>query len=285
MLGDLGGLLGRERGAVGRVLDVEAAQQGAEAAAVLGQVDRVDRRAEQRHAGLLEGAGELQRGLAAELDDHALGVLLLADGEHVLGRQRLEVEAVGGVVVGRDGLRVAVDHHRVAIELASGHRGMHAAVVELDPLADPVGPGAEDDDRVALAATHLGGGDAGVALVSGVVVGRCGLELGGAGVDRLVGADKALGAVALRGQRLQLAQEPAVDQAALVHGLDVEAALEGGEDQVEALRRRACRATRAAPRRRPAISASESSSRERIALAKDSRKVRPIAITSPTLCM
>ena len=32
-------------------------------------------------------------------------------------------------------------------------------------------------------------------------------------------------------------------------------------------------------------SAVESSSRERIALAKDSRKVRPIAITSPTLCM
>ena len=36
------------------------------------------------------------------------------DGEHVLGGQRLEVEAVGGVVVGRDRLRVAVDHHRVA---------------------------------------------------------------------------------------------------------------------------------------------------------------------------
>ena len=55
---------------------LEPAQQGAEAAAVLGQVDRVDRRAEQRHAGLLERAGELQRRLAAELDDHALRALL-----------------------------------------------------------------------------------------------------------------------------------------------------------------------------------------------------------------
>ena len=74
--------------------DAEPPQQRAEAAAVLGQVDRVDRGAEQREAGLLEGARQLQRRLAAELDDHALGPLLLADREHVLRRQRLEVEAV-----------------------------------------------------------------------------------------------------------------------------------------------------------------------------------------------
>ena len=154
--------------------------------------------------GLLERARQLQRRLAAELDDHALGLLLLADREHVLGRQRLEVEAVGGVVVGRDRLRVAVDHHRVAAELARGHRRVHAAVVELDPLADPVRAGAEDDDRVALAAADLrGGGAVGPrALVGRVVVGRRRLELGGAGVDRLVGAGEALGAVALGGQRL-----------------------------------------------------------------------------------
>jgi hypothetical protein len=32
------------------------------------------------------------------------------DLQHVLGRQRLEIEPVGGVVVGRDRLRIAVDH-------------------------------------------------------------------------------------------------------------------------------------------------------------------------------
>ena len=133
------------------------------------------------------------------------GLLLLADREHVLGGQRLEVEAVGGVVVGRDRLRVAVDHHRVAAELARGHRRVHAAVVELDPLADPVRAGAEDDDRVALAAADLGGGRAcrrRAGARGRVVVGRRRLELGGAGVDRLVGADQALGAVALGRQRL-----------------------------------------------------------------------------------
>src|SRR3954453_7772300 len=68
-----------------------------------------------------------------------------------------------------------------------------------------------------------------------VVVGGRPLQLGGAGVDRLVGAGEAVGAIAFGGQRLQLAQEPAVDQAALVDRLDVEPPREGGEDQVEAL--------------------------------------------------
>ena len=69
--------------------------------------------------------------------------------EHVLERQRLEVQPVGRVVVRRDRLGVAVDHHRVAAGLADGHRRVHAAVVELDALADAVGPGAEDHDATA----------------------------------------------------------------------------------------------------------------------------------------
>ena len=77
------------------------------------------------------------------------------DGEDVLERQRLEVQAVGGVVVGGDRLRVAVDHHRVAAGRADGHRRVDAAVVELDALADAVGSGAEDHHRRAVAAPHL----------------------------------------------------------------------------------------------------------------------------------
>ena len=148
-------LLGRVGGRVRRRLVAELLQQLAEAAAVLGEVDRVDRGAEDRDAGLLQARRELERRLAAELDDHPLGLLDLADAEHVLERQRLEVEAVGGVVVGRDGLGVAVDHHRVATGLAHRHRGVHAAVVELDPLADAVRAGAEDHDARALAALDL----------------------------------------------------------------------------------------------------------------------------------
>ena len=54
VLGDHRRLLGRVGGAVGRVGDLEPAQQGAEAPPVLGQVDRVDRRPEQGDARVLE---------------------------------------------------------------------------------------------------------------------------------------------------------------------------------------------------------------------------------------
>ena len=142
------------RGRVRRRLVAEAVEQVAEAAAVLREVDRVDARAEDRHAALLQARGELQRRLAAELHDHAFGLLDLDDPEHVFERQRLEVQAVGGVVVRGDGLRVAVDHHGVAPRCAHGHRGVHAAVVELDALADAVGTGAEDHDARPLAAAR-----------------------------------------------------------------------------------------------------------------------------------
>ena len=71
------------------------------------------------------------------------------DLQHVLGRQRLEIEPVGGVVVGRDGLRVAVDHDRFIAGVAQREGGVAAAIVELDALADAVRPAAEDDDLLA----------------------------------------------------------------------------------------------------------------------------------------
>ena len=86
-------------------------------------------------------------------------VLLLdaEDLEDVLEGQRLEVEAVGGVVVGGDGLGVAVDHDGLEAGLGQREAGVAAAVVELDALADAVGAAAEDDDLAV-------GGRAGLAL-------------------------------------------------------------------------------------------------------------------------
>ena len=84
---------------------------------------------------------------------------------------------------------------------------MAAAIVELDPLADAVGPAAEDD-YPPLA--RLLGRRLVLVLVGRIVVGRIGLELGGAGVHRLerghdaatlpLGADVHLGHVAEHGQ-------------------------------------------------------------------------------------
>jgi hypothetical protein len=115
---------------------------------------------EQRHPGRLQARRELERRLAAELDDDPLGPLVLDDGEHVLERERLEVQAVGRVVVRGDRLGVAVDHHRVAARGPHGHGRVHAAVVELDALADAVGARAEDDDARAVRALDLGDGGA-----------------------------------------------------------------------------------------------------------------------------
>ncbi len=107
---------------------------------------------------------------------------------HVLVGQRLEVQAVRGVVVGRDRLGVAVDHDRLVAGVAQRHGRVHAAVVELDPLPDPVGPRAEDDDPGAF-----GRADLVLLLVGRVVVRRERLELGGAGVDRLERRPDAVG--------------------------------------------------------------------------------------------
>ncbi len=162
--------------------DAELGQEPAEAGAVFGKVYRVGGGAEDPRAGPLQLVRELQRALAAELQDHTVGLLAADDLEHVLGGQRLEVEAGGGVVVRGDGLGVGVDHDRIEAALREGVAGVDAGVVELYALADAVGPAAKYDDRGVLPAPDLV-----LLLVGGVVVGRAGGELPGAGIDGLVG--------------------------------------------------------------------------------------------------
>ena len=142
-------------------------------------------------------ARELQRRLAAELDHDAVGLLALAHREHAGGVERLEVEAVGRVVVGRDGLRVAIDHHRLVAERPERLNGVDAAVVELDPLPDPVRPRAEDDHTLRVACRRRL-----VLLAPGrVVVVRPRLDLARARVDAPVDGPLDLLARLLGGER------------------------------------------------------------------------------------
>ena len=139
-----------------------------------------------RIPGLLQRQRQLQRRLPAVLDDAgdvAAGLLLARDDRRdVLERQRLEVETVDGVVVGRDRFGVAVDHDGLEPLFAQGEGGVTAAVVELDPLADAVRPAAEDHDLLPRRRVRLA-----LVLVGAVQVRRERLELRGAGVDALVG--------------------------------------------------------------------------------------------------
>ncbi len=190
----MGGFLGlfeAQGGAVTRGVHLRLLEYFAEQLTVLGQVDGFRGGAENRHAGSLQTRGQGQRGLAAELDDDALDrahlLLGLVDLEHVFEGERLEVEAVGHVVIGGHGLRVAVDHDGVIV-LAKLLHGVHARVVELDALTDAVRAGAEDDHSLAFARAQLG-----FVGVAAVVVRRGGVELGGAGVDGLVDRAQTVG--------------------------------------------------------------------------------------------
>ena len=183
-LGDGEGLVDRVcRAVLGRG-EAGLAEDPPEGPAVLGEVDGLRTRADDRHPLGLQGLGEPERGLAAELDDdasdRARSLLGGVDLEDVLEGERLEVEPAARVVVGRDGLGVAVDHNGVVARLAQREARMDTGVVELDTLADPVGAGAEDEHRGVLA-----GRDLALLVVAAVVVGRRGVELGRARVDRL----------------------------------------------------------------------------------------------------
>ena len=138
---------------------------------------------------------QLQRGLATKLHNHPLGMLHLNHVEHVFEGERLEVEPIAGVVVGRHRFRVAVDHHGGEALGLQGEGGVHAAIVELDALADAVWPTAQDHHLAAALGLHLVFGRHHLQLtgrveplqrplVGGVVIRRAGGKLRRTRVDR-----------------------------------------------------------------------------------------------------
>jgi hypothetical protein len=66
--------------------------------------------------------------------------------QHVLQRHRLKIQPVGGVVVGRDRLGVAVEHDDLIAQVFEGKGRLAAAVIELDALPDAVWPAAQDQN-------------------------------------------------------------------------------------------------------------------------------------------
>src|SRR5713226_10398594 len=129
-------LVGRTSDSVFRLLEAQFFDQSRKALAVFSAVNRVRGGAENLQARLLERNRKLQWGLTPELDDRSHRLFALGHLQDVLDRQWLEIEAIGSVVVGGNGLRVAVDHHRFVACPTQRKRGMDAAVVELDSLAD-----------------------------------------------------------------------------------------------------------------------------------------------------
>ena len=148
--------------------------------AILGQVDRIRRRTDNRRAGRFQIARQLQRCLAAVLHDDAFGLFLVDDLHDVFERQRLEIQPIRRVVIRRHGLRIAVDHDGLVARLLERQRRMHAAIVELDALADAVRPTAENHDLALVGRLRLA-----LLLIGRVHVRRVGRKLGGTGIDAL----------------------------------------------------------------------------------------------------
>ena len=58
----------------------------------------------------MQSIRQIQRSLSAKLNYHAVWFFDVDDVHHIFKRERLKVESIGCVVVGRDSFRIAVDH-------------------------------------------------------------------------------------------------------------------------------------------------------------------------------
>ena len=128
--------------------------QRRKAFAVFGQINGVGRCAEDRDSRLLQWPGQVQRSLPAELHNYAFqrafGLFDSKNFQHIFARQRLKIQPVAGVIIGRNSFRIAVDHDRFIARLCQCKTRMDAAIIELNPLPDAVGAAAKDNDFLAV---------------------------------------------------------------------------------------------------------------------------------------
>ena len=201
-----------------RLRDTDAVEEFFEAAAVLGDVDRFGRRADDRCGGVVQRPREVNCRLPAELHDRwrhlaaAFGAISSLVLQNVADRffvERLEVQAVAGVEVRRDRFRVGVHHDRAVTGLVQRPSRVDRTVVEFDALTDADRPATDDDGLLAGLRQSLV-----LLLVGAVEVRRRGVELGRARIDHLVhGAD-----VPLVAQRAHLLRQSIAERGDLPVG-------------------------------------------------------------------
>src|SRR5690554_4682264 len=163
------------------LLQAQALDHLLETLTVFGTVNSIRAGADNGHTSSFQATGQFQRGLATVLHNDALRFFDVDDFQHVFQGDRLEVQPVGGIVVGRHGLRVAVDHDGFVTVFTHGQGRVHTAVVEFDALADTVGAATDHHDLLAVRRLRLA-----LFLVSGVHVGGVGGKLSCTGIYPLV---------------------------------------------------------------------------------------------------
>ena len=135
----------------------------------------------------MQAEREVQRRLPAELRDGAPALLAFVNVQHVFERERLEKKFVAGVVIGRNGFGIGIDHDGFKAVLLERERGVDAAVIKFDPLADAIRPAAENHHFLLRGVFDL----VVAAVVGRIIIRRVSLELGGAGVHEPVAGHEA----------------------------------------------------------------------------------------------
>ena len=120
------------------LVDAELIEHTRELVAVLGAVDRQRRRTQHGDILVVELHCQVVGDLTTHRNDHASRCFEIQHVHHALERQLVEVQTVAHIVVGRNGLGVVVDHHRLIAQLAGGLDSIHRAPVELNRRADAV---------------------------------------------------------------------------------------------------------------------------------------------------
>ena len=118
--------------------------------AVLGPVYILRRGPEYGDSHLPQGARQRNRGLPAELDDRGVRLLQLYDVSEILGAERFKVESVRDIEIRGDGFRIIVYDDGLPALPGEREAAVDRAIVELNPLPDPYGTGAEDQDPFLL---------------------------------------------------------------------------------------------------------------------------------------
>jgi hypothetical protein len=131
--------------------------------AILGQLDRLARGADQLDAKAFQDTmvgqieGTVQRRLSAHGRQQGIRPLFFDDPRHRAPIDRLDVGGIGHVRIGHDRGGVGVHQHDAETLLAQRLARLRAGVVELAGLADHDRAGADDQDRMQIAALRHGG--------------------------------------------------------------------------------------------------------------------------------
>ncbi len=124
-------------------------------------------------------AREIDRRLTAEGEHHAARVGRAVGGFDFVGARRLEDQHVGNIEIGRDGLRIVVDDDRRAAGALERPRRVHAAVIELDALADANRAAARRRRRPSRGVARISS----LFAAREIIVGRLRRKLGRRGID------------------------------------------------------------------------------------------------------